>query len=141
MSTASSSALPTSPAAPAHRGRLALAALWTLQIAVAAMFLFAGSMKLAGAADMVAVFDTIGVGQWFRYLTGGIEVVAAVALLIPSLAAFGALLLVPTMIGAVVTHVFIVGGSSVPAVVLLAASLGILWARREELGAALASVR
>ena len=110
-----------------------LAALWITQIGVAAMFLFAGASKLGGDAAMVAAFDTIGLGQWFRYLTGAIEVVSAVALLIPSLAAFGALALVPTMIGAVLTHLFILGGSATPAAVLLIATTAIAWARRDQL--------
>ena len=119
------------PAIP--RGRVALVALWLLQIALAAMFVFAGGLKLTGAPELVALFDTIGIGQWFRYVTGSIEVVSAVALLVPSWAAFGALLLIPTMVGAVFTHLFIVGGSAVPATVLLTGSLAIAWARRDQL--------
>jgi hypothetical protein len=86
---------------------------------------------------MVALFDAIGVGQWFRYVTGSIEVVSAVALLVPSWAAFGALLLIPTMVGAVFTHLFIVGGSAAPATVALTGSLAIAWARRDQLGSVL----
>jgi uncharacterized membrane protein YphA (DoxX/SURF4 family) len=97
------------------------------------MFLFSGGLKLTGAPALVALFDAIGIGQWFRYLTGSIEVVSAVALLVPSWAAFGALLLIPTMVGAVFTHLFIVGGSAVPATVLLTGSLAIAWARRDQL--------
>ena len=119
------------PALP--RGRVGLVALWLTQIALAAMFVFAGGLKLTGAPDMVGLFDAVGIGQWFRYVTGSIEVVSAVALLVPSWAAFGALLLIPTMVGAVFTHLFIVGGSAVPATVLLAGSLAIAWARRHQL--------
>jgi len=123
------------PAIP--RGRVALVALWLTQIALAGMFALAGGLKLAGVPVMVALFDAIGVGQWFRYVTGSIEVVSAVALLVPSWAAFGALLLVPTMIGAVFTHLFIVGGSAAPAAVALTASLAIAWARRDRLASVL----
>ena len=123
------------PAIP--RGRRALVALWLTQCAVAAMFLFAGGLKLTGAPEMVGLFDAIGVGQWFRYVTGSIEVVSAVALLVPAWAAFGALLLIPTMAGAVVTHLFIVGGSAAPATVLLTGSLAIAWARRDQLASVL----
>lgn len=123
----------TKPAPRPQRGRAAQIALWTLQIGVAAMFLFAGSLKLSGDPQMIATFDAVGLGQWFRYVTGGIEVVAAGALLVPSLAVFGALLLIPTMIGAVATHLFIVGGPPTPAVVLLVAATVIAWVRRHEL--------
>ena len=123
------------PAIP--HGRVALVALWLTQIALAGMITLAGGLKLAGVPMMVALFDAIGVGQWFRYVTGSIEVVSAVALLVPSWAAFGALLLIPTMIGAVFTHLFIVGGSAAPAAVALTASLAIAWARRDQLASIL----
>ena len=119
------------PALP--RWRVAPVALWLTQIALAGMLILAGGLKLAGVPVMVALFDAIGIGQWFRYVTGSIEVVSAVALLVPSWAAFGALLLIPTMVGAVFTHLFIVGGSAVPATVLLIGSLAIAWARRDQL--------
>jgi putative oxidoreductase len=118
------------------RGRFALVALWVTQVAVAGMFMFSGGLKLTGAPQLVALFDSIGVGQWFRYVTGSIEVVSAAALLVPPLAPFGALLLVPTMVCAIGTHLLIVGGSPVPATVLLIGALAIVWARRHQLASA-----
>ena len=118
--------------APSTTSRARTVALWAAQIAAAGMFLFSGGLKLAGAAEMVGLFDAIGIGQWFRYFTGSIEVVAALLLLTPGLALFGALLAIPTMIGAVVTHLFIVGGSPIPAIVLLAGSSAIAWVRRHQ---------
>lgn len=106
------------------------AGLWALQIGAAGMFLMAGGSKLAGAPEMVGLFDVIGLGQWFRYLTGAIEVSSAVMLLVPSLAFYGAALLVPTMIGAVLTHLFIIGGSPAIPLVLLLAVGTVAWARR-----------
>ena len=125
------------PTRPVSRGRVALGALWVTQVAVAGMFLLAGSLKLSGAPEMVALFDAIGAGQWFRYVTGAIEVVAGASLLVPSLAPFGALVLVPTMVGAIATHLFIVPGSAAPAFVLLIGSAAIAWARRDQLTSAL----
>jgi putative oxidoreductase len=112
------------------RSRATTALLWTAQIAAAALFLFAGTLKLAGAAPMVQVFAAIGIGQWFRYATGTIEIICAVLLLVPSLAFFGAAALIVTMIGAVLTHLVIVGGNVVPAVVLLVVTSAIAWMRR-----------
>jgi uncharacterized membrane protein YphA (DoxX/SURF4 family) len=104
-------------------------ALWTLQILSAAMFLFAGGLKLAGVPLMVQEFGVIGLGQWFRYFTGTIEVVSAVLLLIPSLAAYGAAALVVTMIGAIMTHLFVIGGSPLIPIILLASTATIAWTR------------
>jgi putative oxidoreductase len=113
-----------------ERSRVAVGGLWALKIISAGLFLLAGTLKLSGAPVMVQLFDTVGVGQWFRYLTGTIEVVGAVILLIPSLAAYAAVALAATMVGAIITHLFIVGGSPLVAILLLASTAMIAWARR-----------
>jgi putative oxidoreductase len=128
----------TSPLAIGRTGRIAL---WAVQIALAGMFLLAGGSKLLGAAPMVALFDAIGIGQWFRYVTGLIEVSSAIALLIPSFAVVGALALVATMIGAIATHLFIVGGSPAMPVILLLGSAAVVWARRHQLFGSQPTVR
>ena len=48
--------------------------LWVLQIAAAGMFLMVGFLKLSGNPQLVGLFEAIGLGQWFRYLTGSLEV-------------------------------------------------------------------
>ena len=116
------------------RGRVAIGVLWVAQIALAAMFLFAGGSKLIGAPAMVAMFDAIGWGQWFRYVTGVIEASAGIMLLIPSAAVFGAMLLIPTMIGAVATNL-VLGQTPAPPLVLLVVALAVAWARRKDLPA------
>jgi len=98
------------------------------------MFLFSGGSKLFGAPAMVALFDAIGWGQWFRYVTGAIETTAAVALLIPSAAVFGAVLLIPTMIGATAANLFL-GQTPIPPLLLLLVASAVAWARRHELPA------
>jgi putative oxidoreductase len=103
--------------------------LWTMQILSAALFLFSGTLKLSGAPMMVQMFGAIGLGQWFRYFTGGLEVISAVLLLVPSLARFGALALAVTMVGAILTHLFIIGGNPAVPVALLAATTTIAWVR------------
>lgn len=108
--------------------------MWLLQIAVAVMFLTAGWPKLAGAPLMVQTFDAIGIGQWLRYLTGALEIGGAVLLFVPALAALGALTLAIVMVGAILTHAFVLGGSAIPAMVLLGASLTITWLRRGRFG-------
>ena len=104
--------------------------LWILQIAAAGMFLMVGFLKLSGNAQLVGLFEAIGLGQWFRYLTGTLEVGGAILLLIPRTSGLGALMLVGVMAGAVVTHLFIVGGSPLMAIILLVVTGIVAWGRR-----------
>jgi putative oxidoreductase len=103
--------------------------LWILQILAAATFFLAGGLKLAGVEPMVAMFDKIGLSQWFRYLTGGLEGTGAILFLIPRTVVPGGALLVVTMVGAIATHLFILGGSPVPAIVLLVMVGTVTWYR------------
>jgi putative oxidoreductase len=105
--------------------------LWILQIGAAGMFLMVGFFKLSGDPQMVGLFDAIGLGQWFRYVTGSVEVLGAVLLLIPRLSGLGAFMLVGAMLGAVATHLFVVGGSPLPAIILLIVTGVVGWGRRE----------
>lgn len=106
---------------------------WSLQALLAAAFLASGGSKLMGVQQMVEAFDRIGLGQGFRYVTGLIEVTSGILLLVPGFAAFGAGLLVCTMIGAIVTHLFVIGGSPLPAIVLLVLAAIVLWLRRGDI--------
>src|SRR6202035_6125205 len=114
---------------------------WTVQGILAAAFLAAGSAKLAGVPYMVDLFAQIGLGQWFRVVTGAVEVTGAVALLIPGLAALGALWLGATMVGGVATPLFVLHPTPVPAVVLGFINAVVLYLRRDELVALLHRVR
>ncbi len=108
-----------------------------MQVLAAAAFLAAGSAKLLGVPMMIDIFAQIGVGQWFRYLTGGIEVGAALMLLWPRTIPFGAMLLAATMLGAIGAHLFVLHSSPMAATVLLLVVLGIVWLRRGQLTATL----
>jgi len=103
--------------------------LWILQVLVAFAFLGAGFGKLSGQPMLVEMFDKLGLGQWFRYFTGAIELGSAILLLVPRLTFVGAGLLVCTMTGAVAAHLFKLGGSPAPPLVLLALSGVITWGR------------
>ena len=118
----------TSASAPRRR-----IGTWVLQGIVATAFLAAGAAKLAGAAYMIQLFDQIGLGQGFRYVTGVVEVVGALALIAPGLVAFGGLWLGGTMFFAVLTHVFVLHTSPVPAIVLGTLDALIVYLRRDEL--------
>ena len=105
-------------------------AVIAVKVLLTAAFVAAGVAKLIGAEMMVATFDAIGWGQWFRYVTGLIEVGSAALLWVPGLQWVGAGLLVCTMICAVLFHIFVLGPSLVPALVLGILAAVVLIARR-----------
>ena len=85
---------------------------WTLRIIqslLGLMFLGSGGSKLVGANDMVDDFDRFRYPQWFRVVTGAVEVGGALGLLLgfarPALTPLASALLGATMMGAVATHV------------------------------------
>ena len=45
----------------------------------------AGWAKVFGSSAMVEMFAIIGIGQWFRYVVGTLELAGAVGVLIPGL--------------------------------------------------------
>lgn len=114
--------------------------LWAVKALLAAVFAAAGGAKLVGAQPMVDAFAMIGVGQWFRYLTGAIEVAGAAALLLPALSGFAAVLLAATMLGAILAHLTLLPGSPLPAMILLGLCLLVAGAHRSTLEAAARSV-
>jgi len=105
-------------------------ALWALQILAAAAFVAASIPKLAGAAQMVEVFQKAG-GQWFRYVTGLLEIAGAIGLLIPRYTFYAAALLAIIMVGAIVSVLSVLGGSPAPAIALLLITATIAYFRKE----------
>ena len=74
-----------------------------------------------------------GIGQWFRYVVGALELAGGVGLLVPRLAGLAALGLVGLMIGAGYTQVVVLQN---PVFVITPIILGVLaavvaWGRRD----------
>lgn len=115
---------------------------WTLQVLVAGILLQTLFFKFTGAAESVYIFSTLGLEPWGRYASGIAELVAAGLLLVPGTAAVGAVLSIAVISGAIVSHLTVLGIEVMGdggllfglAVVVLIASLGVVWLRRRELG-------
>jgi uncharacterized membrane protein YphA (DoxX/SURF4 family) len=84
-----------------------LVLLWCTQGVLALVFVGAAWAKLVGKPEMVELFTLVGVGQWFRYLTGILELAGAVLILLPKTRRVGAALLATIMLGALTTHLVI----------------------------------
>ena len=79
---------------------------------------------------MVQEFDQVGLGQWFRYFTGVLEVSGGVGVLIPKYSSWAALLLAMVMCGAIIAHLTVLHSPpSLPATLLVIALIA-AWLRR-----------
>ena len=106
---------------------------WTLQAVVAAVFLAAGMAKLAGVPFEVQSFAQIGLGQWFRIVTGVVQIAGAFALVYPGLASIGGLWLGFNMFGAMVVCLAVLHTNPAPAIILAILNALIVYLRRDEL--------
>jgi putative oxidoreductase len=79
-------------------------ALWIMSILLAAMFLFSGSPKLLTPDKVKLMFVQYGYAPWFATVIGISEVLGAIGLLVPRVAAFAAAGLSIIMVGAFFTH-------------------------------------
>jgi len=112
---------------------------WVLQALLAIAFLLAGSMILKGGPKVTESFAKVGIGQWFRFVTGALEIIGGILLLVPSACGVGALLIGCIMAVAILLHLTRLGGSPLAAVVMLALAAFIAWFRRDRTAALLGS--
>lgn len=103
---------------PVYPRRINAVITWILRLLVALVFGGAGIAKLAGAAMLIAEFDQIGIGQWFRYTTGVVEIAGAVLVLWPLSTFYGSLLLLCVCIGAFTAQIGPLHGDLIHVVVL-----------------------
>ncbi len=80
-----------------------------IQVVLGLLFLVIGSMALVGKKELVEAFRHFGYPQWFRVVTGSLEVLGGLGLIIgiwvPWLAALASTGLALVMLGAILTHV------------------------------------
>jgi hypothetical protein len=114
---------------------------WSLQLIVAGILLQTLFFKFTGAEESVYIFSTLGIEPWGRIGSGIAELVAAVLLLVPATAVFGAMLSAGVISGAIISHLTVLGieiqrdGGLLfaLAVVVFVLSLAILLIRRSQI--------
>ena len=77
---------------------------WILRILAAVILLQTLFFKFSGAEESIYIFSTLGMEPWGRIGTGIVELVASILILLPRTTAFGAVLAVGTMSGAIFFH-------------------------------------
>jgi len=83
--------------------------LWILRLAAAAILLQTLFFKFTGAPESQFIFSTLGVEPFGRYFAGVSELVASILLVIPGLEILGASMAIGIMLGAIASHIFILG--------------------------------
>jgi putative oxidoreductase len=105
---------------------------WILTIFLGIVFAYAGGIKLIGARPMVQEFAQIGIGQWFRYLTGILEVSGAIGLLVPKYRFWAALQIAVVMACATAVNIVILHAPPLARLtaMLMTLALALAWLRR-----------
>lgn len=80
-----------------------------LRLIAAAIMLQTLYFKFTGAPESVYIFSQVGIEPWGRIGTGVAELIASLLLLLPRTIVLGAFVSVGLMLGALATHLFILG--------------------------------
>jgi uncharacterized membrane protein YphA (DoxX/SURF4 family) len=78
--------------------------LWVLRLIAAYILLQTLRFKFGADPESVYIFTTVGMEPWGRIGSGIVELIASVLILIPRTTAFGALMAIGTMSGAIFFH-------------------------------------
>jgi len=91
------------------RSRWLLLLSWACRVTAAVILLQTLFFKFTAAPESVYIFTRVHAEPWGRIGSGVIELVAASLLLIPRTVWAGALLAIPVMAGAIVSHLTVLG--------------------------------
>jgi hypothetical protein len=84
-------------------------ASWVLRGAAAIILLQTLFFKFSGARESVYIFTVMGLEPWGRIGSGVVELIASVLLLVPRTVAWGAILSLGVIGGAIVSHLTTLG--------------------------------
>ena len=99
------------------------------RVGVAMLFIVIGYTKFNDDpnGEWYQIFEQIGLGQWFRYATGLIQMAGGILMLFRRSLVFGAALLACTMVGAACVDVFLLGSPLVIAPLMLLFVIAVVW--------------
>jgi putative oxidoreductase len=104
---ATTSALRSEPGAPVPGSDVRQRVIRWLRWVLVLVFVGAATLKFIGFPPTVALFDIVGLGQWFRYAVAAYELTGAVLLAYSRTTAVAAIGLVALMLGACATEVLV----------------------------------
>ncbi len=82
---------------------------WIIKLTAVIILLQTLYFKFTGASESVYIFSTLGIEPFGRIGSGIVELIASILILIPRTTLLGALMALGTMLGAIFSHVFVLG--------------------------------
>lgn len=115
--------------------------IWILRITASVILLQTLFFKFSGAEESIYIFSTLGIEPYGRIGSGIVELAAAILILIPKTTWIGALGASGVMMGAILSHLFVLGIEVendggllfILAVITLLCSLGLLYFNKNKL--------
>jgi uncharacterized membrane protein YphA (DoxX/SURF4 family) len=83
--------------------------LWICRVVAAIILLQTLFFKFSAAPESVYIFSAVGMEPYGRIATGVIELVSAILILLPRYSLYGAFLAILIMLGAIGSHLFVLG--------------------------------
>lgn len=83
--------------------------LWIVKLTAVVILLQTLYFKFSAAEESVYIFQTLGIEPFGRIGSGVVELIASVLILMPRTTLLGALLGLGTMLGAIFSHIFVLG--------------------------------
>ena len=83
--------------------------IWIVKLIAVAILVQTLYFKFTGAEESVYIFQTLGAEPYGRIGSGIVELIASILILIPRTTLLGALLGIGTMVGAIFSHIFVLG--------------------------------
>ena len=83
--------------------------LWIVKLIAVVILLQTLYFKFTAAEESVYIFQTLGIEPYGRIGSGVVELIASILILIPRTTLLGALLGLGTMLGAIFSHIFVLG--------------------------------
>ena len=83
--------------------------IWIIKLIAVVILLQTLYFKFSGAEESVFIFTKLGIEPFGRIGSGIVELIASILILIPRTTVLGALLALGTMVGAIFSHLFVLG--------------------------------
>lgn len=83
--------------------------IWIIKLVAVVILVQTLYFKFTGAEESIYIFTTLGIEPFGRIGSGIVELIASILILFPRTTLLGALLGLGTMLGAIFSHLFILG--------------------------------